>query len=165
MSSTRGVVYVHSSPSALCPHVEWAIAGVLGVPVDLHWSSQPVERATHRAELNWQGRSGTAAALVSALQRIGRVRFEVTQDAGSEGEGLRYSYTPDLGMFHAITGVHGDILVPEDRIKKAVVAEALGGAPLTEALQTLLGTAWDDELEPFRHAGDESPVRWLHQVV
>ncbi|MGH3424385.1 MAG: DUF3145 family protein, partial [Nocardioidaceae bacterium] len=26
--ATRGVVYVHSAPSALCPHVEWAVAGV-----------------------------------------------------------------------------------------------------------------------------------------
>ena len=29
----------------------------------------------------------------------------------------------------------------------------------------LLGKAWDDELEPFRYAGDGAPVRWLHQVV
>ena len=28
--TTRGVLYVHSAPRALCPHVEWAIAGVLG---------------------------------------------------------------------------------------------------------------------------------------
>ena len=27
---TRGVVYVHSTPLAVCPHVEWAIARVLG---------------------------------------------------------------------------------------------------------------------------------------
>ncbi|HJQ47708.1 MAG TPA: DUF3145 family protein, partial [Amycolatopsis sp.] len=27
--NTRGVVYVHSSPSAVCPHVEWAISGTL----------------------------------------------------------------------------------------------------------------------------------------
>ena len=24
--------------------------------------------------------------------------------------------------------------------------------------------AWDDELEPFRHASEESPVIWLHKV-
>jgi hypothetical protein len=33
------------------------------------------------------------------------------------------------------------------------------------ALDGLLGTAWDAELEPFRHAGDGAPVRWLHQVI
>ena len=26
----RGVLYVHSSPRALCPHVEWAAGSVLG---------------------------------------------------------------------------------------------------------------------------------------
>ena len=26
------------------------------------------------------------------------------------------------------------------------------------------GEAWDEELEPFRHAGEGAPVRWLHQV-
>ena len=31
---TSGVVYVHSSPSAVCPHVEWAISGTLGVRAD-----------------------------------------------------------------------------------------------------------------------------------
>ena len=29
---TRGVVFVHACPPAIAPHVEWALAGVLGVP-------------------------------------------------------------------------------------------------------------------------------------
>ncbi|WP_348773596.1 DUF3145 family protein, partial [Kingella kingae] len=29
----------------------------------------------------------------------------------------------------------------------------------------LLGAAWDADLEVYRHAGDGSPVTWLHQVV
>ncbi len=35
--TTRGVLYIHSAPRALCPHVEWAVAGVLGVRVSLDW--------------------------------------------------------------------------------------------------------------------------------
>ncbi len=31
-------------------------------------------------------------------------------------------------------------------------------------LDLALGQAWDDELEPFRYAGDGAPVRWLHRV-
>jgi hypothetical protein len=38
---------------------------------------------------------------------------------------------------------------------------ALGGSLETE-LGLLLGQPWDDELEPFRHAADGAPVRWLH---
>ena len=69
-----------------------------------------------------------------------------------------------MGIFHAITGIHGDILIPEDRIRHAVLAASLGGPELRGALDDLLGKAWDDELEPFRHAGDGTPVRWLHEV-
>ncbi|MDP9117449.1 MAG: DUF3145 domain-containing protein, partial [Actinomycetota bacterium] len=35
MPTTRGVVFMHCCPSAIAPHVEWALAGVLGRPVRL----------------------------------------------------------------------------------------------------------------------------------
>src|SRR5689334_17532551 len=57
---TRGVLYVHSAPSALCPHVEWAAAGVLGGTVDVDWVPQPAESGTYRTELSWQADVGTA---------------------------------------------------------------------------------------------------------
>ena len=165
MSSTRGVLFVHSAPAALCPHVEWAVGAVFGTPVRVDWIPQPVERACYRTEYSWAGPTGTAARLASALKGWQRLRFEVTEEATSATEAGRYSYTPTLGIFHAITGIHGDILIPEDRIRHAVVAANLGGRDLRAALDDLLGKAWDDELEPFRHAGDGTPVRWLHEVV
>lgn len=165
MSKTRGVVYVHSAPGALCPHVEWAIGGVFGVPVSLTWIAQPAERNSYRAEYSWSGAPGSAARLASSLQGWQRLRFEVTEEPTATSEGERYSYTPSLGVFHALTGLHGDILIPEDRIKHAIVTDALGGAPLLSSLDKLLGRPWDDELEVFRHAGEDAPVRWLHQVV
>jgi len=33
---------------------------------------------------------------------------------------------------------------------------------LEDEITRLLGQPWDDELEPFRCAGDGAPVRWLH---
>lgn len=165
MSSTTGVLYIHSAPSALCPHVDWAVGGVLGVPVSLSWTAQPAERGSHRSELSWRGRPGTANRLTAVLKGWEKLRFEVTEDAGEQGTGERYSWTPNLGIFQAVTGPTGDILVPEARIKKAVVSEALGGAPLALALDRLLGRPWDDELELFRQAGEGATVRWLHQVV
>jgi hypothetical protein len=33
---------------------------------------------------------------------------------------------------------------------------------LDTELERLLGTAWDNELEPFRRASDGAPVRWLN---
>ncbi len=165
MSTTRGVLYIHSAPSALCPHIEWAAGSVFGVPLSFDWTPQPAERATYRAELSWAGPTGCGAKLASALKGWQRIRFEVTEEATMGTEAERYSYTPQLGVFHAITGIHGDIMIPEDRIKQAIVTEALGGRPVLESLDELLGRPWDDELETFRHAGDGAPVRWLHEVV
>ena len=87
------------------------------------------------------------------------------EDPTATTEGQRFSYTPALGVFHAMTGVHGDILIPEDRLKAAVVKAALGDTTLVAEVDKLLGKPWDDELETFRHAGEGAPVRWLHQVV
>ena len=47
METTRGVVHIHSAPSALCPHIEWAIGGVFGVTADLTWSPQSAERGAY----------------------------------------------------------------------------------------------------------------------
>jgi hypothetical protein len=161
----RGVVFVHSAPSALCPHIEWAVAGVLGVPVTFDWTPQPAQAGTYRAELFWSGAVGSAAAIASALKGWTHLRFEVTEDGTSASEGARYSFTPDLGVFHAMTGMHGDIMIPEDRLKAAVVKASLGDTTLELEVDKLLGKPWDDELETFRHAGEGAPVRWLHQVV
>ena len=42
-AGTRGILYVHSAPSALCPHIEWAVGGVLGLAVNLDWTPQPAQ--------------------------------------------------------------------------------------------------------------------------
>jgi hypothetical protein len=163
--ATRGVLYVHSAPSALCPHVEWATAGVFGAPVSLSWIPQPAAAGTYRAEFSWQGEAGTAARIASALRGWKQLRFEITEEPSAGNEGARFSYTPALGVFHALTGVHGDIMIPEDRLKAAMSAAAQGETTLEIELAQMLGGPWDDELETFRHAGEGAPVRWLHQVV
>ncbi len=89
----------------------------------------------------------------------------MTADPCQNAEGERYSSTPELGIFHAVTGLHGDILIPEDRLRAALARSARGETGLEEEISKLLGKPWDDELEPFRHAGEGAPVRWLHQVV
>ena len=140
MSATRGVLFVHSAPSALCPHIDWAVGGIFGAPVSLDWIPQPVERATYRTEYSWSGPVGTGARLASALKGWQKVRFEVTEEPTTKTEGARYSYTPTLGIFHAVTGQHGDIMVPEDRLRHAMALAAVGGGDLTRALDGLLGT-------------------------
>jgi len=189
--SVRGVLQVHSAPPALSPHVEWAVAGIVGMPVRLPWVDQPASPGTLRAELNWQGRVGMSATIASSLAAWNRLRFEVTEEASAGCDAVRYSHTPSLGTFHAVTSASGDILVPEGRLRAAMMlADASGrgrspdggpavgdvdtlrdlhglrhpalGGSLEAELALLLGQPWDDELEPFRHAAEGAPVRWLH---
>ena len=160
--SVYGVLQVHSAPPALCPHIEWAVAGTVGTTVSMPWVSQPAAPGSLRAELTWKSRPGTAGAITSALAGWNRLRFEVTEEASPGGDAMRYSYTPGLGLFSATTGATGDILISENRIRSALALGANGTTALEHELEKLLGTAWDNELEPFRRAGDGAPVRWLN---
>src|SRR3712207_3716372 len=74
--SSRGVLYVHSSPPAVCPHVEWAVASVLGGRVSLSWTAQPAAPGMLRAECGWSGRPGTSDRLAAELRRWSLLRFE-----------------------------------------------------------------------------------------
>jgi len=191
--SAHGVLYVHSAPPALCPHIEWAVAGIVGAPVSMPWVGQPAAPGALRAEITWHARPGTAGAIASALAGWNRLRFEVTEDSTPGCDGVRHCYTPDLGLFTAVTSANGDIMVSEDRLRSVMQLVARtqnqaapsqpqssqpqssqpqssqpqssqqgATATLEDELGRLLGTAWDNELEPFRRAADGAPVRWLN---
>jgi hypothetical protein len=179
--SVRGMLQIHSAPPALCPHVEWAVAGVLGAPVNLPWVNQPAAPGMVRAELEWQAPPGAAGAMTSALAGWRLLRFDVTEEASPGADAVRYSCTPTLGIFSAVTMANGDIAIPEGRLRAAmtVAAGAASGvvrrphalgpaepadpvAALEEELARLLGQPWDEELEPFRCAAEGAPVRWLN---
>ena len=100
VAGTRGILYVHSAPSALCPHIEWAVGGVLGVAVSLDWIPQPAQPGTYRAELSWAGSVGSAAAVASALRGWDHLRFEITEEPTTASEGTRFSFTPELGVYN-----------------------------------------------------------------
>jgi hypothetical protein len=162
--SARGVLYVHSCPPALCPHVEWAVSGVLGVPVTLSWTAQPALPGTLRAECNWRGKPGTAGQIAAAMKSWTQLRVEVTEEPSVGCDGERYALAPDLGLFRTTVSVTGDLMIGEDRLR-ALLATATDGVALAHGLDRLLGTAWDEDLEPFRYAGEGAPVRWLHQAM
>ena len=143
----HGVVFIHATQSALVPHVEWGIAGVLGTRVDLEWNPQPASPGSMRCEFTWEGDAGTV------------------EDPSPGYEGERFASTPILGLFRATTGVNGDILVGEDRLRAAVARAVAEDRDVVEEIERLLGQPWDEELEPFRWASDGAPIRVLHQVV
>ncbi|RZU61522.1 DUF3145 domain-containing protein [Zhihengliuella halotolerans] len=162
--TTRGVLYVHSAPTALCPHIEWAIGSVVDQRTDLSWTAQPASPGMYRAQIEWIGPQGTGAKLASALRGWAHLRYEVTEDPSLGADGSRWSHTPELGIFHATTDTSGNIVVGEDRIRFAYEQGSGDPAAVYHELSLALGEAWDEELEPFRHASDGAPVRWLHQV-
>ena len=159
----RGVLYVHSCPPAVCPHVEWAVARVLGVPVRLTWSAQPVDPSVLRSECQWTGKVGIAGELASALKAWPMTRFEVTEEPSPGVDGERIVHVPGRGVHRSAMSANGDVLVTEDRLR-SLLATAVGQDGLAHGLDRLLGTEWDMELEPYRHAGDGAPITWLHQV-
>ena len=160
---SAGVLYVHSCPPVLCPHVEWAVAAELGTRARMEWSDQPAAPGQLRAEINWRGRPGTAGRLAAALRGWTLLRYEVTEEPSAGVDGERYAVTPTLGVFRASMSVNGDLLIGEDRLRTLLATAT--GPQLAQGLDMLLGSAWDDELEPYRTAGDGAPVTWLHQVV
>lgn len=165
----RGVLFVHSCSSAVTPHLEWALARVVGTTVDIDWAAQPIAPGSVRAEIIWHGPRGTASKIASALLAFSTIRFEVTEDPSGDAEGERYAVTPNLGLFRATIGVHGDVLVHEDRLRSLLVGARAAGIDqaheIVSEIDRLIGTPWDDELEPFRIAHEDSTVRVLHEVV
>jgi hypothetical protein len=161
---THGVLFVHSSPKALCPHLEWATGGALGHAVNFQWVDQPVLPGTLRTEYEWEAPAGTGAAIASALRGWELLRFEVTEHASPGVDAGRWMHTPDLGVFYSQMDSQGNTVVSEDRITYAL--ELAQGDPvgIAKELRLALGRAWDEELEPFRLGSDSASVVWFHRV-
>ncbi|XVX21709.1 DUF3145 domain-containing protein [Actinomycetota bacterium] len=163
-TSTRGVVFIHSTPSSLCPHITWALESILGARVHLDWTRQPIAPGLMRAELSWTGEPGTGARLASALRGWDKLRYEITEEPSPGCDGSRWSHTPELGIHHTWTSASGDAVINEDRLREVVTLAQGSPEAMQEMIEELLGVDWDAELEPFRYAGDGAPVRWLHKV-
>lgn len=161
---TRGVVFIHSTPSALCPHIAWALEGVLDTRVALDWLPQPAAPGSMRTEFSWTGEAGTGAHLASAMRGWDGLRYEVVEEASRGSDGVRWTHTPSLGIHQGRLSANGDIVVNEDRLRTILEEAAGNAAVITAELDRSIGTAWDTELEEFRYAGEGAPVKWLHKV-
>ena len=161
--STRGVVFLHACPSAIAPHVEWALAGVLGAPARLQWAAQPAAPALLRSEAAWIAPVGTATRLAASLRAWPMLVFEITEDATSATDGERLAYVPGRGFHRSAVAANGDVVVNEERLR-GLLSRAKTVEDYRHGLSELLGTAWDAELEPYRQGGDGAPVTLMHQV-
>lgn len=139
-----GRLLVHSAPAALLPHLEWAVSRVFGLPKKLYWQKQPAVPGNFRCELEFTADFNAIHQLVLTLANWAQCPFEVEIDP-INGSGYRFSYAVELGLFQAQTGEFGDILVHEDLLRE--VTKSIN--PVAQ-LHRLLGTEWDNSLEPLR---------------
>ena len=163
-AQSRGVVFVHSCPNAVAPHLEWAMAKVLGADVPMKWAPQPVAPGQLRSHIIWAGKQGMGSRIASALLAFGQVRYEVTEDPSDGHEGERFAATPELGLFRATIGAYGDVMVHEERLRSLLVRLNATGESVTEDIRRLIGQPWDEELEAFRVTHSDSNIRVLHNV-
>jgi len=160
--ATTGVVYIHASPAAVCPHVEWALSSTLDSRANLKWTPQPAVPGQLRAVTNWVGPVGTGARLANALRSWPVLRFEVTEDPSAGVDGQRFCHTPQLGLWSGAMSANGDIMVGEMRLRSLMAA---GADALLAELDSVLGTAWDEALEACRTGSDGAEVTWLSRGV
>ena len=122
--TATGVVYVHASPAAVCPHVEWALSSTLSARANLKWTPQPAMPGQLRAVTNWVGPVGTGAALANALRSWSVLRFEVTEDPSEGVDGHRWCHTPQLGLWNGVMSANGDVMVGEMRLRGLMASGA-----------------------------------------
>jgi hypothetical protein len=155
--SAQGMVFVHSAPRALLPHLEWTMGRILGGPISPRWL--PIAAAQFRTEFHWRGDDYSGADLTAELMGWKSLRFEVT--TGS----YRWSFTPTLGLFQANTDDAGNILINEFQVKHALASTGSNAIELQRQMRSLLGQPWDEELEVFRKYGAEAPIIWLNSAA
>ena len=161
---TRGMLFIHSLPQALCSHAQWALADILEQSIAFEWINQPVASGSVRTEWSFMGEAGVSSRIASILVGFPHIRFEVTEEPSPGVDGQRIMCTPSLGLWRSALGVHGENLINEDRLRSMVVTAMHNGESIADAVEHVLGGPWDLELEPFRYAGEGMTVRWLHQT-
>ena len=161
--SVPGMLSVLACPPPLCPHLEFAVSSALSAPVSLTWSRQPGRPGFVYAGLEWRSGPGTSGQLASRLRRLGHVVFEAVEGPSPGCDAERYTYTPELGLHRASIAANGDVVVGEAALR-ALLERGAGRDTLARGLHRLLGTEWDEAVEPLRRGAHGAPVTWLRQT-
>lgn len=142
---SRGYLVIHSAPSALTRHIQWAVANLLGRSVLLMWRPQPLLAGTYRTTCEWRDRTGMGAELASVLRGWHYLRYEIREEEAAAT--TLYRFTPELGIHRAVLDPSGSVMLTENQITSAL---ALNDDELRESLLRSMGSEWDQELEQFR---------------
>ena len=143
----RGFLTIHSTPSALRHHIDWAVQAVLGTWVKPSWTPQPLIPGSYRTQIEFRDRAGAAAELASTLRSWHYLNFEVIENSDNGGELFRC--TPELGIHRAIVDQTGAVILTENQLS-AALKNTMDEESIREAIAALLGSAWETELDRFR---------------
>ena len=143
----RGFLTIHSTPSALRHHIDWALQAVLGTWVKPTWSPQPLIPGSYRTQLEFRDRQGASAEIASSLHSWHYLNFEVIESSDNGGELFRC--TPELGIHRALVDQTGGVTLTENQLS-AALKNSLDEESIREAIADLLGSSWEAELDRFR---------------
>jgi hypothetical protein len=146
-SQVRGFLTIHSAPSALRHHIDWAIQAVLGNWIQLAWNPQPLMPGTFRTQLEFRGPQGAGAEIASALRSWHYLNFEVIE--GTELGGELFRFTPELGIHRAIVDQSGAVQVSENQLS-LILAQSFDEESIRDGISAVVGNSWELELDRFR---------------
>jgi hypothetical protein len=150
LTSVQGLLTIHSAPSALRRHIDWAIQNIVGVDAQLHWLPQTLIPGTHKATCQWRANQGCAAQVASTLRSWHYLNFEVLEHNDNGAELFRF--TPELGIHRVLTDLSGGAVLTEHQINN-VLKSSFDEDAIRQGLADAMGYPWDEQLEKFRGAG------------
>ena len=156
----RGFLTIHSAPSALRHHIDWAIQGVLGNWIKLSWNPQPLLPGTFRTQLEFRASQGAAAEMASVLRSWHYLNFEIIE--GSEIGGELFRFTPELGIHRSIVDQSGSVLINENQLN-SLLTTSFDEESIRDGIAELMGNSWELELERFRSV-DLQELPRLHAI-
>ena len=132
--------------------------------IELDWKTQQIAPGAFSTNLNWYGPIGLSSRIVSVLSKWPKLRLEVFQDSNSNANGERYAVAPNLGIFRADINSLGETIITETRLRSALERTRIENESFEVELAFLLGTPWDEDLEPFRRSHQGSIVKWISKT-
>jgi len=157
----KGELKLYSCPKYLCQQVEWALFDILKIKFDLKWIVQPIAPSTMSTNLIWKGPISLGSRIVSVLSKWPKLRLEIIQENSEKNYAERYCLSPNLGIFRADMNSLGETVINESRLKAALQRCRIEEEPFEVELAFLLGTPWDEDLEPFRKSHQTTTVKWI----
>ncbi len=160
----RGEMKIYSCPKSICIHVDWALSDIFQSRIELDWKPQQIATGAFSSNLSWHGPIGLGSRIVSVLSKWPKLRLEVFQDSNGKVSGERYAVAPNLGIFRADINSLGETIITETRLRSALERTRIENESFEVELAFLLGTPWDDDLEPFRRSHQGSIVKWISKT-